>query len=106
MLPTGPDLLWTGQRPLDPLTVSVHLDEHGRAGGHLYEDDGHTTAHRSGASATNVFAYGDGVLRADRDGGFELPPRAVQVVVRTSDGAVSEHRIPHDERHWRLGGSA
>ncbi|RZU51901.1 uncharacterized protein DUF5110 [Krasilnikovia cinnamomea] len=105
VLPTGPELLWTGQRPLDPLTVSVHPDEHGRAGGRLYEDDGHTTAHRSGASATTVFAYRDGVLRADRDGEHTPPPRAVRVLVHGPDGAVGEHRRHRDDPHWRLGGT-
>jgi alpha-glucosidase len=106
VLPTGPELQWTGQRPLDPLTVSVHPDEHGRARGRLYEDDGHTHAHRSGASATTVFTYADGVLRADRDGAHTPPPRAVRVLVHAPDGGISEHERPRDEHHWRLGGTA
>ncbi len=40
ILPLGPVMEHTGERPLDPLTLVVSLDETGYAEGWLYEDDG------------------------------------------------------------------
>jgi alpha-glucosidase len=103
VIPSGPDLQWTDERPLDPLTVSVHPDGDGRAEGRHYEDDGHTVAYGSAASATTVFTFAHGVLRADRTGGHEPGPRAAEVVVHEATGTVTRHRVDRDGRHWQIG---
>jgi alpha-glucosidase (family GH31 glycosyl hydrolase) len=48
IIPFGPDLAWTGERPLDELTLRVHPGAAASAY-RLYEDDGETTAYESGA---------------------------------------------------------
>jgi alpha-glucosidase len=40
IIPTGPVMEWTSQKPLDPLTLIVSLDDNGEARGTLYEDEG------------------------------------------------------------------
>jgi len=50
IVPLGPDLEWTGQRPLDPLELLVCLGPDGRAVGWLYEDAATAGASRRGRS--------------------------------------------------------
>ncbi|MBK7404872.1 MAG: DUF5110 domain-containing protein [Phycisphaerales bacterium] len=40
IVPLGPVMQHVGERALDPLTLVIHPDEHGRASGLLYEDAG------------------------------------------------------------------
>lgn len=40
IIPSGPIMQYTNEKPLDPLTLIVALDENGRASGTLYEDSG------------------------------------------------------------------
>jgi hypothetical protein len=47
----------------DPYTLLVALDTTGRAQGHLYEDDGLTTAHQQGAFVFRTFTFAGGKLR-------------------------------------------
>ena len=62
----------------------------------------------TGRSTQLLFALSKGVtsMTKDRSGGAHTPrPRAVLVLVHVPDRAVGEHLQPHDERHWRLGGT-
>jgi hypothetical protein len=47
----------------DPYTLLVALNASGAAEGHLYEDDGLTTAHQQGAFVFRTFTFADGTLR-------------------------------------------
>ena len=40
IIPSGPVMQYTTEKPLDPLTLIVALDKHGMAKGTLYEDSG------------------------------------------------------------------
>lgn len=40
IIPTGPVIEWTGQKPLNPLTLIINLSDDGEATGSLYEDEG------------------------------------------------------------------
>jgi alpha-glucosidase len=40
IVPTGPVMQYTGEKPLDPVTLLVCLDDQGKANGTLYEDAG------------------------------------------------------------------
>ncbi|MFO0857779.1 MAG: glycoside hydrolase family 31 protein [Phycisphaerales bacterium] len=40
IIPTGPVIEWTGQKPLNPLTLIINLDDKNEAHGSLYEDEG------------------------------------------------------------------
>jgi len=81
ILPTGPDINHTGEKPLDPLTLVVCLDKDGKAAGTLYEDAGdgfgyekgeyllsRYVAEKSGNTVTVSLAGSDGKMkRADRE---------------------------------------
>lgn len=82
IIPFGPDVSWTGERPLDELTLRVYA---GRAasGYRLYEDDGETMGYQHGACRwTDVratpSALGVWVEIGAAEGGYE--------------GAVTERR--------------
>jgi alpha-glucosidase len=67
ILPLGPVMQHTGERPTDPITLACYLDERdGRAEGALYQDDGATVAYRAGAARRTRFAA------ARRGGRIEL----------------------------------
>jgi alpha-glucosidase len=48
ILPTGPLMEWTNQKPLDPVTLIVSLDDAGKASGVMYEDAGDGYAFKQG----------------------------------------------------------
>lgn len=88
IVPTGPDLQWTDQKPLDPLTLVVSLDAAGRAAGTLYEDAGDGLGYRRGEYLlTRYVAQADrGVVtvRIEREEGrFPRPSRTLRVRVVT-----------------------
>jgi alpha-glucosidase len=82
VLPLGPELRYTGEKPLDPLTLEVYP---GQGEFSLYEDDGISFAFEDGAYALTRFRQeldpAGLTLYADRRvGRFEPPQR--QVIVR------------------------
>jgi alpha-glucosidase len=48
VLPTGPEMNYTGEKPLSPLTFEIYPDGQGNAAGSLYEDDGASNAYKNG----------------------------------------------------------
>lgn len=48
IVPTGPVMQYSGEKPLDPLILCVHLDVRGRAEGSLYEDSGEGLGYQKG----------------------------------------------------------
>ena len=99
IIPFGPLLQYTDQRPSDPLTLAVYLgDARSRAQGELYEDDGRTPAYRNGVSRRTQ-------IDASRE------PGQVRVRLETPSGAynpgthawIVELRLalPGPHRHWQ-----
>ncbi len=91
ILPTGPVMEFVDEKPLDPLTLLVNLDERGRAIGVLYEDAGDDWGFRDGAYALSVYLAqreGDAVRlrRLTRLGSFDVPERRVRVIVLDDTG--------------------
>jgi alpha-glucosidase (family GH31 glycosyl hydrolase) len=82
-LPLGPERNHVDQ-PIDVLELALHLDEHGRAHGTLYEDDGHTLAHEKGAFRRTTIDVAPG-------------PRGSHVSLRT-EGSWR----PATPRRWRF----
>ncbi len=100
IVPLGPRLEWTDQRPLDPLTLEVFPDADGRALGALYEDDGRSPAHETGSFARTTLTHANGVLASRRVGGYEPAPRTVHVVVTTPQGI--ETGAVQDGAKWEI----
>lgn len=91
ILPMGPIMQHTGQRPLDPLTLVVSLDAEGKASGVLYEDAGEGFGYREGDYLlTRYVAMREGKhLRLwieGAEGERERPLRVAEVVVLLEDG--------------------
>ncbi len=83
VIPLGPVMQHTGERPLDELNLKVYP---GTAEWTLYEDDGHTFAHQQGGFATTTYrVHSDGkhttLEVAARVGQYQPPMREVIVEV-------------------------
>ncbi|HJU29693.1 MAG TPA: glycoside hydrolase family 31 protein, partial [Candidatus Binataceae bacterium] len=58
IIPTGPDVQYSSERPLDPLTLEIYS---GADCSHtLYEDDGETNYYQNGAYAETTFRLSEG----------------------------------------------
>jgi len=63
IIPTGPLMQYTGQRPTDPLIFTYYMSGDGQASYTLYEDDGSTLAYQNKAFAlTSISCRVDGEL--------------------------------------------
>ena len=63
IIPTGPLMQYTGQRPTDPLIFTCYMSGDGQASYTLYEDDGSTLAYQNKAFAlTSISCRVDGEL--------------------------------------------
>jgi alpha-glucosidase len=49
IIPTGPEMNYVGEKPVDPISFSIYPDEKGSASVTLYEDDGISPAYRQGS---------------------------------------------------------
>lgn len=91
IVPTGPIMQYADQKPLNPLTLLIALNEHGRAAGTLYEDAGDGWGYKKGQYLlTHYGARREGdiitVSIADQDGSMPRPDRTVRVRVLMDDG--------------------
>ena len=59
VLPLGPVMQWSDERPLDELELLVNPGPDGRSVGLLYEDDGDGYGYRDGAYRVTEFVYDD-----------------------------------------------
>jgi alpha-glucosidase (family GH31 glycosyl hydrolase) len=48
IIPSGPDMNWTNEKALDPITFSIYPDANGQAAATLYEDDGASPNYQRG----------------------------------------------------------
>ena len=65
IIPTGPEMNFTGEKPSDPVTFNIYPDEKGAASATLYEDDGVSPAYKQGAfrrTNLNVKRVGPGYV--------------------------------------------
>lgn len=91
ILPLGPVMEFTSEKPLDPLTLVVSLDETGYAEGLLYEDDGDGFDYQAGdyrLARYTAVQIGDTieVSVAEIEGSRPTPTRTVSVEVVTDNG--------------------
>ncbi len=105
VVPLGPALQYTDERPLDRLTLHVYPDEEGAAAGALYEDDGLSFDYERGVRCLTRYAcrrVGDrAVVTAAREGGYTPAPRAVEIrLFGAGDPQVVE--LPDDPEAWEV----
>jgi alpha-D-xyloside xylohydrolase len=97
ILPMGPELQYTGEKPADPLTVWVYTGAD--AAFDLYEDDGVTYGYEKGAFATIPLRWDERAQTltiGERVGSFPgmLAGREFRVVFVSKDAAVGHSPTP------------
>jgi alpha-glucosidase len=91
IIPTGPEMLYVGQKKFDPIQFAIYPDENGMAATSLYEDDGLSPSYKQGAfRRTTVEARRQGggylvTLKAP-EGSFNPGSRQMTFVVRSENG--------------------
>nr|WP_068890096.1 glycoside hydrolase family 31 protein [Pedobacter panaciterrae] len=90
IVPTGPELQYTSEKPADPLTLFVYTGKD--ASFSLYEDEGTNYNYEKGAFATIDFNYDEKTRTltvGDRKGSFKgmLVDRTIKIVVITPKSA-------------------
>ena len=109
IVPFGPEIQWTGEKPADPVTVFVYAGADGAFT--LYEDDGLTYGYEKGAFARIPIRWDDarGTLTiGKREGSFPgmLDSRTFEVVFVTKDKPVAFSFVPKADRAVRYDGAA
>jgi alpha-glucosidase len=94
ILPIGPLMQYVDEKPLDPLTLVISLDEMGEASGLLYEDAGDGFGFRNGEYRLSRYtakqeADGVTVQRETVEGEFAVPARRLHVRVLTDTGEIT-----------------
>lgn len=97
IIPSGPNLRYTDERPLDPLTLDLYS---GNGAFTLYEDDGHSFEYEGGQFSTTSYALrraGDRLVFeiGAREGAYIRPARELLIRVHAVDKqAVEGHPVP------------
>lgn len=109
IVPMGPELQYTGEKPADPLELRVYPGADGSFV--LYEDAGDSYDYETGAYSTIPIAWNDKTRTltvGDRSGGFAgmLPERTVRVVVVGEGHGTAIESASRADRELRYGGSA
>ncbi len=99
IIPTGPDLQYTSEKPADPLTLFVYTGKDGSFD--LYEDEGVNYNYEQGQSSKINFSYNENektLTISEREGAFKgmLEKRTINVVWVTKDKAVSIDGVKSD----------
>jgi alpha-D-xyloside xylohydrolase len=108
IVPFGPSLQWTGEKPADPLRVVVYT---GREGSFtLYEDDGETNGHEKGAFSTIAMAWSESsrtLTIGDRQGSFPgmLGERTIEVAFASASRPVAYDLSANPDRVVRYSGA-
>jgi len=107
IVPLGPELQYTGEKPADPITLLVYAGADGAFT--LYEDDGLTYAYESGAFARIPLRWRDATRTltiGQREGAFPgmLAERSFEVLLVSRDKAVGFSFAPHADRTVRYRG--
>lgn len=94
IVPLGPKMEYTNERPLSPLTLLIALDETGYAEGRLYEDAGDGFGYEVGLYREVMYRalLNDGVVAVsvERIGGVDATPvRNVEIRILTDSGEVT-----------------
>jgi alpha-D-xyloside xylohydrolase len=109
IIPFGPELQYTGEKPADPLTLYVYTGANGEFT--LYEDDGLTYGYEKGAFARIPLRWHDSSRTLHigaRTGTFPgmLSERTLQVILVSKQKPVGFSFAPQADRTVRYRGDA
>jgi len=109
IVPFGPELQWTGEKPADPVTLFVYAGADGAFT--LYEDDGLTYGYEKGAFSRIPIRWDDATSTLTigaREGSFPgmLASRTFEVIVVSKDRPVGFSFEPKADRAVRYEGAA
>jgi alpha-D-xyloside xylohydrolase len=109
ILPTGPDLQYTGEKPADPITLYVYGGADGSFA--LYEDDGLSYSYEKGEFASIPIHWNDAsqtLTIGKREGSFHgmLKERTFRVVLVSRDKPVGFSFAPQADRSIHYTGAA
>jgi alpha-D-xyloside xylohydrolase len=99
IIPTGPELQYTSEKPADPLTLYVYTGKNGAFD--LYEDEGVNYNYEQGQSSLISFKYNEDsstLTIANREGSFKgmLEKRTIQIGWVKKDKTIGIDAIkPH-----------
>ena len=103
IIPVGPVLNYTGEKPADPITFNIYPDESGSASAKLYEDDGLSPAYKRGAfrrTSFNVRRAGGGfvVSVGAAEGSYNPGKRTFNFIVKSPTGGSKLVSVADDGR--------
>ena len=112
ILPVGPAMQFSAERPLDPLTLHVALDGSGRALGSLYEDAGdgdatgvnesRTTRFEARSERNHVVIHAVSQSASPMTGVADHSNRRVVVVVHLESGEAEHESIDPGSGDWEV----
>ena len=91
IIPSAPEMNYTGEKPVDPITFNLYPDDKGNASTTLYEDDGISPAYKQGSfrrttltatRAGGVFTINIGAA----EGSYNPGPRKFSFVIKSLGG--------------------
>jgi alpha-glucosidase len=98
LLPLGPLMQYTDERPTDPLTIHCYMSPQGEASYTLYEDDGATQAYANGAYARTLITCQAGPhglqVTIEEQGARYRPQRTSYDLVAHLPGRTLTARLP------------
>ena len=109
IIPMGPELQYTSERPADPIELRIYRGADGAFT--LYEDDGESYGYEKGEHSTITFTWADGTQTlsiAARTGSFSNMPRerTFNVVLVGKDHGVGESITATPDKSVRYDGTA
>ncbi len=109
IIPVGPELQYTGEKPADPITLYVYAGADGAFT--LYEDDGLTYGYEKGAFARIPIHWNDTkrvLTVGQREGSFPgmLTERTIEVILVSKQKPVGFSLAPPPDRSVRYRGEA
>ena len=107
IVPFGPLMQYTDERPLDQLTLDIYLDTNGEAAGELYEDDGISFEYEQGQSCRTYYnattdEVGQVKLTAKREGLFQPVARTIAVRLHSSHDQLRTANLEADAGNWEI----
>jgi alpha-glucosidase len=90
IVPTGPEMNFTGEKPWDPLRFDIYPDERGVAAGSVYQDDGHTPAYQAGSFHRIRVSYASTehsakIVLDHPEGSFSVAAGTIELVLHSDE---------------------